>query len=63
MVIALIIILTVSVSATLSFIVARTETIFNTFVPFRSLMGDLVIQKDVEHPLGENYKIPDAMVF
>lgn len=63
MVIALIIILTVSVSATLSFIVARTETIFNTFVPFRSLMGDLVIQKDVEHPLGENYKIPDAMDF
>ena len=63
MVIALIIILTMSVSATLSFIVARTDTIFNTFVPFRALMGDLVIQKNVEHPLGDNYKIPDEIDF
>ncbi len=61
--ISLIMLLTSTVNTTFGFIVTKTESLINTFVPFESIINNLLISKKVEHPLGEQYVIPDNISF
>lgn len=61
--VALLLIFTVSTQNTLTYIITGTPSLINTFVPFRSLLSDLIIEKSVEHPLGDEYEYPDNVQF
>lgn len=56
-------IFTSAISGTLAFLSVNTSEVKNTFIPFDSSASDLIISKKVEHPLGEDYKIPDNISF
>ncbi len=47
----------------MAFVVSKSDTMVNTFVPFQRITSDLVINKAVEHPYGAGYKIPDNIAF
>lgn len=53
----------VSVQGTLCFISTGTDTITNTFTPFKADSNSLIISKAVEHPFGDNYKLPKNLSF
>ncbi len=55
--------LTSTVNTTFGFIVTKTDSLINTFIPFESIINNLLISKSVEHPLGEQYVIPDNISF
>ena len=61
--ISLIALLTSTIGSTFGLIITKTESMINTFVPFESIVSHLVITKDIEHPLGEDYEIPDNIAF
>ena len=61
--VSLIILLTSTVNTTYGFIVTQTDSLINTFIPFDSVIGDLLISKTVEHPFGDEYVIPDHIAF
>ena len=61
--ISLIMLLTSTVNTTFGFIVTKTDSLVNTFVPFESIISNLLINKKVEHPFGEEYVIPDDIAF
>ena len=58
-----IIFLTSTINTTFCFIIVKTDSIINTFIPFESIINDLLISKTVEHPLGSGYVIPDNIAF
>ncbi|MBQ6829691.1 MAG: hypothetical protein IJO59_01050 [Clostridia bacterium] len=60
---SLITLLISSVNSTFCFIVTKTESSVNTFVPLDKLVGKLLINKTVEHPFGDSYVIPDTVSF
>lgn len=60
---SLVILLTSTVNTTFGFIVTKTDSIINTFTPFDSIISNLLISKNVEHPFGEEYVIPDNISF
>ena len=55
--------LTVAVGTTFSYITTNTPTIRNLFVNGLDPDGNLIIQKVVKHPFGENYQVPDDLNF
>ncbi|MBQ8687237.1 MAG: hypothetical protein IJ512_01660, partial [Ruminococcus sp.] len=55
--------LNAAIPPSLAYIIAQTAPATNTFVPFQSAMGDLIISKTVEHPYGEDYVIPQNIKF
>lgn len=55
--------LTSTVNSTFCFIVTQTGSIVNTFVPFYGAVGNLILSKSVQHPLGEDYVIPEHISF
>ena len=55
--------LNAAIPPSLAYIIAQTEPAINTFVPFQSAVGDLIISKTVEHPYGEDYVIPQNIKF
>ena len=61
--VSLIVLLTSTVSTTFGFIVTKTDSLINTFVPFDSIISNLLISKYVEHPFGDEYVIPDNIAF
>ncbi len=61
--ISLITLLTSTVNTTFGFIIAKTDSLINTFVPFDSIISNLLINKSVEHPFGDGYVIPDNIAF
>ena len=61
--ISLLLILTVTVQGTLAYIVAESDLLTNIFDPIKTPVSSLVINKTVEHPFGEDYKIPDNIAF
>lgn len=63
LILSLIMLLTSTVGTTFCFIVTKTDSIINTFVPFDSVINNLVITKTVEHPFGDEYVIPDNISF
>lgn len=60
---SLILLLTSTVNTTFGFIVTKTDSLVNTFTVFDSVTNSLTITKEVEHPLGEEYVIPDSISF
>jgi len=63
LILTLLMIFTVAVQTTLAYVVSVTNPVKNTFVPFTSVAGDLVINKTVNHPFGTEYQIPDHVAF
>ena len=60
---ALFLILTVAIENTFAFIATNTSNVSNTFKPYEFKENDLIINKTVEHPYGEYYKIPNKLLF
>lgn len=60
---SLIVVLTTTIGATFCYLIAETKPVVNIFKPFLDPFGDLRIEKTVEHPFGENYKIPEDLSF
>lgn len=63
MLISLIVLITSTVNTTYGFIVTSTDPITNVFVPDDARASGLTISKTVEHPLGDDYAIPDNISF
>ena len=63
LIVSLIMLLTSTVNTTFGFIVTKTDSLINTFVPFESIVNNLLISKNVEHPFGDGYVIPDNIAF
>ena len=61
--VSLIMLLTSTVNTTFGFIVTKTDSLINTFVPFDSIISNLLISKNVEHPFGDEYVIPNNIAF
>lgn len=63
LIVSLIMLITSSVNVTFGFVVTKTDSIINTFLPFESVMNHILITKNVEHPFGDDYEIPDTIAF
>ena len=61
--VSMIVLLTSTVNTTFGFIVTKTDSLINTFVPFDNIISNLLISKNVEHPFGDEYVIPDNIAF
>ncbi len=60
---SVLLLLTSTVNTTFCFIVTKTGSIVNTFVPLYGAVGNLLLGKSVQHPLGEDYVIPEHISF
>ena len=60
---ALILIITVAIENTFAFIATNTSNVNNTFKPYEFNKNDLIINKTLEHPYDEHYKIPNQLLF
>lgn len=60
---SLAVILTTTIGATFCYLISESETIVNLFKPFLNPYGNLKIEKYIEHPFGEDYVVPEGMVF
>lgn len=63
LILSLVMILAVTVQTTWAFLVSKTGTVTNTFAPYDSISGDLIVHKTIEHPFGDTYVIPDTVSF
>ncbi len=52
-----------AVNTTFGFIIAKSNSIINTFAPFDSVKNHLLICKNIEHPFGDEYVLPDNLSF
>lgn len=62
-IVSMMVLLTVSVGGTLGYIIDETDWITNIFKSGLHPEGDLLIDKKVEHPFGDNYQIPNDLSF
>lgn len=60
---SLLIAVPVTVQSTIAYIVTQTQAAVNTFKPFDSIEGGLIISKTIEHPYGTGYTIPENIAF
>lgn len=58
-----VLVFTNTIAGTLAFLSVNTGKVKNTFMPFDTAVSNLIISKKVEHPLSEDYKIPDNISF
>lgn len=63
MLLSLVMLITSTIGTTYCYIVTKTDPITNVFVPDTVGVSGLVISKTVEHPLGDDYAIPDNIHF
>lgn len=63
LIVSALMIFTVAVFPTVSYVITQTRPLTNTFRPTPYPLGQLTLNKTVEHPLGEGYTIPDAIKF
>lgn len=61
LILSVIMILTSSVQGTLAFLVTKTDSVTNIFIPIR--FGGFILDKNIVHPLEQGYVIPDSIVF
>ena len=57
------ILLTTAFSGTFAQIITKTPSFINTFLSGLVPSGDLVISKDITHPFGDTYTLPDGLSF
>ncbi|MBR5005136.1 MAG: hypothetical protein IKY14_06735, partial [Erysipelotrichaceae bacterium] len=60
---ALVMVVTVAVGSTLAYVVTQTPSLMNLFVPGFESTGDILITKEIEHPFGSNYAVPEDLSF
>ncbi len=60
---ALVMVITVAVGSTLAYVVTQTPSLMNLFVPGFESTGDILITKEIEHPFGSNYAVPEDLSF
>ena len=60
---SLMMVFTASVFPTLAYVITQTHSVVNTFLPTTYPVGQLTLSKAVEHSLGLDYIIPDAIEF
>lgn len=60
---SVVLLLTSTLNTTFGYIVVKTDSLINIFKPLEEGFADLLIGKKVEHPFGEDYKIPDNISF
>lgn len=60
---SLLVVITSTLQPTLAFVATKTQPILNTFIPFKSIISNLIINKSVEHPFGSDYAIPGNIKF
>ena len=60
---SLLMVFTASVFPTLAYVITQTHSVVNTFLPTTYPVGQLTLSKAVEHSLGLDYIIPDAIEF
>lgn len=63
MLLCLLLWMTSTVNTTFGYIVTATESLINTFLPEKGGPGTFTLEKLVEHPYGEDYKIPEHIAF
>lgn len=63
LIISFILLITSTINTTFGFVVTKTDTLINYFKPFEKIVNGLTISKTVEHPLGEDYVIPENIFF
>ena len=63
MLLSLVMLITSTIGTTYCYIVTKTDPITNVFVPGTVGVSGLTVSKTVEHPLGDNYAIPDNISF
>lgn len=63
MLLSLVMLITSTIGTTYCYIVTKTDPITNVFVPGATGVSTLAISKTVEHPLGDDYAIPDNIRF
>lgn len=63
MLLSLVMLITSTIGTTYCYIVTKTDPITNVFVPDTVGVSGLAISKTVEHPLGDDYAIPDNISF
>lgn len=63
MLLSLVMLITSTIGTTYCYIVTKTDPITNVFVPDTVGVSGLAISKSVEHPLGDDYAIPDNISF
>lgn len=63
LIVSVLMIFTVAVFPTVSYVITQTRPLTNTFIPTVYPLGQLTLNKTVEHPLGDGYTIPDAIKF
>lgn len=63
MLLSLVMLITSTIGTTYCYIVTKTDPITNVFVPGTAGASGLTISKTVEHPLGDDYAIPDNISF
>lgn len=57
------ILLTTVLGGTFAHLITKTPSLINTFLSGLDPTGDLVISKEVTHPFGNGYNIPDGLSF
>ncbi len=60
---SLVMILAIAVNSTIAFIQAQAQPLTNTFKPDKYISNDLIISKEVKHPFGAGYVIPENISF
>lgn len=63
MLLSLVMLITSTIGTTYCYIVTKTDPITNVFVPGTAGVSGLAISKTVEHPLGDDYAVPDNISF
>ena len=63
LVVSLIIMLVSTVNFTFGYIVTKTDSAINTFPPLEIRKNDVILNKSVEHPFGNDYVIPAEIAF
>lgn len=63
MLFSLLMLLTSAVQGTYGLIVTQSDPLINTFSPTEKTVNTLWLRKSVEHPLGEDYVIPEQITF
>jgi len=63
LVLSIVLLFASTVQTTLGVMVTKTGTLVNVFMPFETIVNDILLNKTVEHPLGNDYTIPSTVAF
>ena len=56
---SIIMLLSMTAGTTLAYVVAQAPSLMNLFIPGFESTGDVIVTKQIEHPFGSNYTLPE----